>query len=625
MTREGGARDGLELENAILRNLLARTTRAYEEQVAALSREKELAQVTLASIGDGVISTDEAGRVRYLNAVAEALTGWSAAAAAGEPLGRVFRLLDELSGDERPVDLAAVRSRTGAVERTAADERRLLARADGRRFSVEHTAAPIRSSAGRMIGMVIVFQDVTDQRLMALQLAHQATHDPLTGLFNRQAFDDHLDRLLRRRDDGGGCHCLLYMDLDQFKVVNDTCGHLAGDELLRRIATLVVEQVREADIVARLGGDELGVLLPDCPEAAGLRIAERIHASIGRFRFGWQDKRFAIGVSIGLVPISGGTESLAQVLSAADHACYVAKERGRNRVQVYQRDDAEVVRRTDEMNWVVRIHKTLEEGRFRLFAQRIVRLGAPAADGGEDEPLFFEILLRMLAEDGSVLAPTPFVRAAERYGLMRDIDRWVVSRVLEYLEELPAEALARVGTCAVNLSAVSISDEAFLELVRTELQRRAVPPEKLCFEITETAAVANLEQAQRLIRELSALGCRFALDDFGSGMASYSKLKALRVSFLKIDGTFVRDLGHNPLDRAMVRSIHQLAHVLGIRTVAEGVSSPALLDRLRALGIDYAQGFGVDEPAPLEALLGEGLGRASTAGAQPTGSVADRP
>ena len=600
-----------ELENAILRNLLARTTRAYEEQVAALSREKELAQVTLASIGDGVISTDEGGRVRYLNPVAEELTGWTAAEAEGQPLDRVFRLLDESSGEERPVDVNEVRSRPEPGDdpggaRPESGGRRVLARPDGQRFAVEHSAAPIRSADGRrVIGLVIVFQDVTDQRLMALQLAHQASHDPLTGLLNRQAFDDQIERLLRSDGDGrsGRTHCLLYMDLDQFKVVNDTCGHMAGDELLRRIATLVAEQVREEDLVARLGGDELGVLLPDCPQEAGLGIAERIHAVLNRFRFGWQDKRFAIGVSIGLVPISGGTESLAQVLSAADHACYVAKERGRNRVQVYQRDDAEVVRRTDEMNWVVRIHKTLEEGRFRLYAQRIERLaGDPAANGHGG--LFLEVLLRMIDEDGSVLAPTPFVRAAERYGLMRDIDRWVVGQVLEQLEGLPAEVLARVGTCAINLSAVSLSDESFLELARIALHRHAVPPEKICFEITETAAVANLEQAQRLIRELSALGCRFALDDFGSGMASYSKLKALRVNYLKIDGTFVRDLGNNALDRAMVRSINQLAHVLGIETVAEGVGTPALLDRLRSLGIDYAQGYGVDRPGPLEAALG---------------------
>jgi diguanylate cyclase (GGDEF)-like protein/PAS domain S-box-containing protein len=585
-----------DFENAILRNLLAHTTRAYEEQVQALSREKELAQVTLASIGDGVITTDAEGRVGYLNPVAEKLTGWLAAEAAGEPLARVFRLLDEATASEEPVD---VRRALSAAVPAEVERRMTLVRSDGQRFAVEHSAAPIRSSDGRTIGLVIVFQDVTDQRLLALQLAHQATHDLLTGLLNRQAFDDHLQAALRRLRGADERHCLLYMDLDQFKVVNDTCGHLAGDELLRRIAVLVLEQVREGDVASRLGGDEFGVFLPSCGTEDGRRIAERIHGAVNGARFVWQDKRFAVGLSIGLVPIDPTMQNLTQLLSAADHACYVAKERGRNRVQVYQRDDAEVVRRTDEMNWVVRIQKTLEEGRFRLYAQRIRRL---AGDG--PEPLFFEVLLRMVEEDGSVLPPTPFVRAAERYGLMRDIDRWVLSRVLDSLASRPREVIDQLGLCALNLSAVSVSDESFLELARAELARFKVAPEKLCFEVTETAAVANLAQAQRLIRVLSELGCCFALDDFGSGMASYSKLKALRVSYLKIDGTFVRDLANNPLDRAMVQSINQLAHVLGIATVAEGVSGAPLMERLRSLGVDYAQGFGVELPVPLEELLG---------------------
>ncbi|HUF78383.1 MAG TPA: EAL domain-containing protein [Thermoanaerobaculia bacterium] len=586
---------GGEVESAILRNLLGHTTRAYEEQVRALSREKELAQVTLASIGDGVITTDSAGRVRFLNPVAEVLTGWSAVAAASRPLAEVFPLVDEVSGLAAPVDVAQALDRGQPHD---PERRMILLRPDGQRFAVEHSAAPIRGGDGPTIGLVIVFQDVTDHRLLALQLAHQATHDPLTGLLNRQAFDDHLQALLSGGAGSESHHCLLYMDVDQFKLVNDTCGHLAGDELLRRIAILLVEEVRDGDQVARLGGDEFGVLLPGCPLGPGRRIAERIHRAIHASRFAWQEKSFGVGVSIGLVPIEPAADSLAQVLSAADHACYVAKEKGRDRIQLYQRDDAEVIRRTDEMNWVVRIHKTLEEGRFRLYAQPIRKLpvGAP-------EPQFFEVLLRMVDEDGEVLAPTPFVRAAERYGLMRDIDRWVVERVLELLEAQPASYLAGLGTCAVNLSAVSVSDESFLEFVRAELETRSVPPEKLCFEITETAAVGNPAQAQRLIGVLSDLGCRFALDDFGSGMASYAKLKALRVSFLKIDGAFVRDLNHNPLDRAMVESINQMAHVLGIETVAEGVSGASLLERLEALGVDYAQGFGVELPRPLEQML----------------------
>ncbi len=580
-----------EVENAILRNLLAHTTRAYEEQVAALSREKELAQVTLASIADGVMTTDRAGRVRYLNPVAEKLTGWGSEEASGEALERVLRLIDEVSGDEAPL---AVIGEPGAELQGDLERRRLLERPDGQRFAVELSAAPIRDGEGRAIGLVIVFQDVTDHRLLSLQLAHQASHDALTGLLNRQAFEGQLQAALEEAAERGAEHCLCYMDLDQFKLVNDTCGHLAGDELLRRLGTVILEQMRDGDPVARLGGDEFGVLLRGASLEEGLELAREIHRTLELYRFVWQDKTFTVSTSIGLVPIGATTRSLGQILSAADHACYMAKDKGRNRLQVYRSGDAELLRRTDEMNWVVRIHKTMEEGRFRLYGQPIRRLVREAP-----EPLFFEVLLRMIDEDGQVLTPTPFVRAAERYGVMGELDRWVLDQVLEYLEGQPRWFLADLGTCSINLSAVSISDESFLELVRQRLAAHDVPPEKLCFEITETAVMANLPQAQRLIRELSALGCRFALDDFGCGMASYSKLKTLQVSYLKIDGTFVRDLASNPLDRAMVESINQMAHVLGIETVAEGVAAPRLLARLATLGVDYAQGFEVGEPAPL--------------------------
>ena len=584
----------LDLENAILRNLLTHTTRAYEDQVAALSREKELAQVTLASIADGVMTTDASGCVRYLNPIAEKLTGWSSAEAAGVALGRVLRLVDEVTGAEAPL---AIPSALGGDLQTDLERRRLLERPDGQRFAVELSVAPIRDGDGRSIGLVIVFQDVTAHRLLALQLTHQASHDPLTGLLNRQAFEEVLRLTLEEEASTDREHCLCYMDLDQFKLVNDTCGHLAGDDLLRRLAGLVLEVVPDDDPVARLGGDEFGILMRGCSLDEALARAQAIRKSLELYRFAWQDKTFTVGASIGLVPIGGTHRDLGEILSAADHACYIAKDKGRNRLQVYRPGDADLLRRTDEMNWVVKIHKTLEQKRFRLYAQRIRRLS-----GHGPEPLFIEVLLRMIDEDGEVLTPTPFIRAAERYGIMGELDRWVVGRVLDFLDEQTPRFLDELGTCAVNLSAVSISDESFLDYVRRRLGEHDVPTGKLCFEITETAAVANLPQAQRVIRELSDLGCRFALDDFGSGMASYSKLKSLRVSYLKIDGMFVRDLASNPLDRAMVESINQMAHVLGIETVAEGVAAPRLLGRLEKLGVDYVQGFEVGRPGPLEAI-----------------------
>jgi diguanylate cyclase (GGDEF)-like protein len=604
------------LELAILRNLLAETTRAYEAQVAQLFAEKELAQVTLASIGDGVLTTDQAGLVKYLNPVAEKMTGCSTEQAMGRPLPEVFRLLPErpaaapssppaehagagrqLAGaEEAGAELAeAVRQAVEEGRHVRLAERLTLERPDGRRYAVESVCSPIRDHDGHIVGAVLVFQDVSDKRLMALQLAHQAHHDELTGLLNRQAFDAHLQRCLEETRAEGTTHALCYMDLDQFKLVNDTCGHLAGDELLRRIGALLQDVLRDSDLVARLGGDEFGVLLPRCSLLAGEGQMRKFQRALKQFRFNWQDKSFVIAASIGLVPITRDFKSVAHLLSAADHACYVAKEKGRDRIQVYQEDDATFVRRHGEMNWVLRIQKTLEQDRFRLFGQRIFPLAASGSQG-----IFFEVLLRMIEEDGRIHLPSELIRAAERYGLMRSVDRWVIHTCAHSLADQPPHFLEALDTCSINLSAVSLSDEGLLGYVEDELGVAGVPPEKICFEITETAAIENLQQAERLIAGLSAIGVRFALDDFGTGMSSYSYLRDIPVSFLKIDGKFVKDIVNDPLDRAMVESINQVSHVMGIATVAEAVPGGAAVERLRSLGVDFAQGNWLAPPRPMD-------------------------
>ncbi len=582
-----------ELDNAILRNLLTETTRAYESQMAELHAEKELAQVTLASIGDGVLATDDKGCVKYLNPVAEKLTGWDRAAAIGRPLPEIFHLTGQ-GGEREDIErLLHCCLEEGQSFRLA--ERVTLERSDGRRYAIESTCAPIRSWAGGIVGAVLVFQDVSDKRLMALQLAHQATHDELTGLLNRHAFDGHLQRALEEARAGAVSHALCYMDLDQFKLVNDTCGHLAGDELLCRVAALIQESVRDTDLVARLGGDELGVLLSHCTLAEAEQRAAEIHRALQQLRFTWRDKTFAVGASLGLVPITREIRSVAHLLSAADHACYAAKDKGRNRIQVYREDDATFVRRHGEMSWVARIQQTLEEDRFRLFAQQIQPLAAGAPPG-----LYFEVLLRMVEEDGRIHLPSDFLRAAERYGLMRAIDRWVIRRTLRALRDQPAPFLDLLRLCAINLSPVSLGDEDFHDFLAGELAGSGVPAGKLCFEITETAAIESLPHAQRLMARLAARGIRFALDDFGAGMSSYGYLKELPVSFLKIDGKLVKDVVTDPLDLAMVESINQVGHVMGIQTVAEGVASAAVVERLKALGVDYAQGNWISPPRPLE-------------------------
>jgi diguanylate cyclase (GGDEF)-like protein len=458
------------------------------------------------------------------------------------------------------------------------------------------------------VGAVIVFQDVSDKRLMALQLAHQATHDELTGLLNRQAFDAHLQRALEESRDLGLTHALCYLDLDQFKVINDTCGHLAGDELLCRVTTLLQDAMRDSDLVARLGGDEFAVLMPRCSLIEAERQARVFHRSLQTFRFTWREKTFKIGASVGLVSISTEFRTVASLLSAADHACYVAKEKGRNRIQIYLEDDAAFVRRQGEMNWVVRIQETLEQDRFCLFSQSIQPLSETAARG-----IYFEVLLRMVEEDGRIHLPSDFIRAAERYGLMRSIDRWVIRECIHTLMSQPGSFLDLLATCSINLSAVSLGDESFLEFIEEEIAASGVPPQKLCFEITETAAIENLGQAEKLLASLSTRGVRFALDDFGTGMSSYSYLRDLPVSYLKIDGKFIKDIVTDPLDRAMVESINQVGHVMGIQTVAEAVPSNAVVERLRLLGVDYAQGNWISPPRPLSDTCGVGTGRKAQA------------
>jgi diguanylate cyclase (GGDEF)-like protein/PAS domain S-box-containing protein len=579
----------LEIDNAILRNLLTQTTRAYEGQMTELYAEKELAQVTLASIGDGVLATDGEGRIKYLNPVAEKLTGWDRAEALGKPLPEIFHLSES---EQRIDDILRHCLEDGRSFRLA--ERISLERRDGRRYGIESTCAPIRASDGRIIGAVLVFQDVSDKRLMALQLAHQATHDELTGLLNRQAFDGNLQRALEEARSLANTHALCYMDLDQFKLVNDTCGHLAGDELLCRVTALLQDSIRDTDLVARLGGDEFGVLLTRCTlESAERQVAELLR-TLNQFRFTWRDKTFSVGASIGLVPITRDFRTVAHLLSAADHACYAAKEKGRNRIQVYQEDDATFVRRHGDMNWVVRIQQTLEQDRFRLFSQQIQPLSPDVAPG-----LYFEVLLRMLEDDGRIHLPSDFIQAAERYGLMRSIDRWVIRCCIKTLMNQPPPFLDLLRLCSINLSAVSLGDDELLGFVEEELDSSGVPAAKLCFELTETAAIESLPQAQRLMERLAARGVRFALDDFGTGMSSYGYLKELPVSFLKIDGKFIKDVVTDPLDRAMVESINQVGHVMGVRTIAEGVTSAAVVERLRLLGVDFAQGNWISAPRPL--------------------------
>lgn len=563
--------------------------RQVREKTVELALEKERAQVTLASIGDGVITTDAQGRVEYLNPVAEQLTGWSAAEAHGRLLPEVFSIIRDDTRKQADSPLQAYLDETQAHELRRDS---VLVDREGNEIAIDHSAAPIRDRENQIIGVVVAFHDVSHERQLAQEMSYQATHDALTGLYNRRAFEDRLRDALLDAKHNGFVHVLLYLDLDQFKIVNDAAGHVAGDELLRHVSALLLAETRRSDTVARLGGDEFGVLLHECAREEGLKIAHKIRQVVHDFRFVWKDRSYAIGVSIGMVMVNGDSDSLSTILSAADAACYAAKDKGRNRVQLFQADDAELARRRGEMQWVTRLSKALEEDRFVLYAQPIVSLLSQMKEAR------YEVLIRMITEEGEIVPPGAFVPAAERYLLMPDIDRWVVHSLLNW-------AAIHCG-CAfytINLSGESLNDDNFLAFVLEQFERTGVPPEKICFEITETAAVANLSSAMQFITALKKRGCQFSLDDFGAGWSSFAYLKNLPVDYLKIDGGFVKDMVNDPLDFAMVNSINQIGHAMGIRTVAEFAESEEILRRLAEIGVDYAQGYGIGRPRPLEEIL----------------------
>ncbi|MCP2071191.1 UNVERIFIED_ORG: diguanylate cyclase (GGDEF)-like protein/PAS domain S-box-containing protein [Pseudomonas lini] len=554
----------------------------------ALQLEKERAQITLQSIGDGVITTDVEGAIAYMNPAAEAMTHWKAEHATGLPLAALFNLLDDNAQTEGPTLIEHILS--GRLS-GASEHSKLIQRLDGSTVSVTLVGAPIRH-AGKVSGAVLVLHDMTQERQYIANLSWQATHDALTGLANRREFEYRLEQALHNLTRQVGRHALMFLDLDQFKLVNDTCGHAAGDELLRHICALLQSGLREHDTLARLGGDEFGILLENCSPDAAEKIAEGLRQTVQNLHFVWKGRPFVTTVSIGLVHIAQSPTTLEASLRAADMACYMAKEKGRNRVQVYHADDSELSLRFGEMAWVQRLHMALEENRFCLYAQEIAALGPGDHGGGH-----IEILLRLHDEAGRMILPDSFIPAAERYGLMTSLDRWVVENVFKIIRQCLNESRqAPMAMCAINLSGTTIGDQAFLDFLRKQFAAYSIPPEMICFEITETSAISNLGSAIRFINELKSLGCYFSLDDFCAGMSSFAYLKHLPVDFLKIDGSFVKDMLDDPINRAMVEVINHIGHVMGKRTIAEFVETAQIEQALLEIGVDYAQGYVIERP-----------------------------
>ncbi len=471
-------------------------------------------------------------------------------------------------------------------------------------IAIDDSTAPIHSNTGDIVGSVIVFHDVTEARGRANQLSWQANHDALTGLLNRRAFCHKVEEAIQSVREGSRSHVLCCVDLDHFKVVNDTCGHASGDELLRQVAEILQERVRKTDVVARLGGDEFAILLYECPLDQALRITNTICNLFSQFRFSQQGRVFKIGSSIGLSLIDETIHTKDECMNAADAACYAAKRRGRNRVHVYQHEDQGLSRYSSETQWFTRLSEALEGDQFQLFYQPIAE--SDDSSGGAHH---CEVLLRLVDEHNNLISPAAFIPAAERYSLMPEIDRWVIRHCFEYLSDrlpwprygtsLDEQAALLNSVYSINLSGDSINDERFLGFIQAQLDHYGIPPQIICFEITETAAISNMKRAVSFIEQLKQVGCQFALDDFGTGMSSLSYLRTLPVDYLKIDGSFIRDIASDQVACAMVEAVNNVAHLMGLRTIAEFVSDAQLLEKVKTLGVDYMQGYAIAMPALL--------------------------
>lgn len=582
----------LQRENFLVSN------REFAQSQEALFQEKERAQVTLHSIADGVITTGLEGTIEYMNPVAERLSGWTQAEAMGKHVYHVLHgaIGEHLEAEYDPAAacLEASRPIHGAKTLTFINR-------NGSELKLDHIASPIRNRKNQPIGSVTVFRDITAAHQLEKKLEYQARHDLLTGLTNRAAFEERLRMVLEQQLHHKVKYALCYIDLDQFKVINDTCGHGAGDQLLRQIKNIMLSKIRRhRDTLARFGGDEFVLLLEECSAEHAVRIAQVICDAIQEHRFTYDNKTFAVGASIGVVPITLEVRNVNEALSMADNACYIAKERGRSRIHLYHVNDQELIKRRGEMHVVAKINHAFEHDGFSLFYQPIMAL-----ESGNQHHTHIEILLRMKDEEGDWISPALFLPAAERYNIATKIDRWVVEATLRWFSHHPA-TLATLDTCAINLSGLTLCDENFITFISQTFARYQQPPQKFCFEITETAAIRNLHEASEFIARIRELGCSFALDDFGSGMSSYAYLKNLPVDFLKVDGMFIKGIMEDPIDHAMVKSINDIGHVFGLKTIAEYVETNELIEELKRIGLDFVQGYAISKPNCISTLVSDG-------------------
>lgn len=555
--------------------------------------EKEQALVTLGSIGDAVITTDRTGLVHIMNREAEKLTGWLQNEAQNKPLLAVMKLVDSKSNHSlrNPV-IEAISSKQSV---TSPANSALLDRYN-QKSEIEYNASAINDQNHQTYGGVIVFRDVTENRELEKQLTYHASHDELTGLVNRREFEIRLSQAILNAKVEHSHYSLLYLDLDQFKVINDMGGHNAGDELLKQLSKSVKNILRESDTLARLGGDEFGILLDGCPLPKAIEIAETIRKTISEFQFYWQGQVFTVGVSIGAITITEDSGKMNEVMSAVDTACYTAKDLGRNRVQVYQHGDQELTKRKNEMHWKQRISEAVNDDSFVLYAQEIF-----SRDKENQAKRRLEILVRLHDADGNLITPHAFLPAAERYALTADIDLWVIKKTLQTISELKLDK--QNYNISINLSGQSLNTPNILRTIINNFEASGVDPEMICFEITESMAISNITAARKFISILKGMGCKFALDDFGKGLSSFTYLKHIPVDIIKIDGSFVRDIVDDPINMSFVEAIIKIAHVMGLETVAEYVENEAIYNAIQGTQIDYIQGNHVSRPSPFEKII----------------------
>jgi Amt family ammonium transporter len=561
-----------------------------QEQLNQFGLSEYRTRAILSSVEDAVILLNAQGRVVYINSAAESMTGFQCGQVSGHPLIEVYQVYDESA---KPNCLLS-------LEQILADQGRqlMLTHREGLSIPIQQTITQLKGENGLVEGVVLVFKDTSQSRKLAAQLSWQASHDPVTRLYNRAEFDRRLSLLLEETQFEDAHHCLLYLDIDRFIVVNDNCGYAAGDELLRQLAALIKRSIRNSDLLARLGGDEFGILLSQCNLEAAERIAETIRHEVHGFRFAWGGKTFAQSISIGMVPIDKHSNSVEQILSFADTACLTAKEEGRNKIHVYHPVESSAAKRHGEAQWVTRIRTALEEDRFALYVQPISSVAV-----AETKREHVEVLIRMLDEDSGMIPPGAFIPAAERFGLMPAVDRWVIDQVTRFINANREVCLASERRFFVNLSGHSVCDDEFLQWILETIQDQDIPVGMLCFEVTETAAITNLTSAEHFMRTLQRYGCEFALDDFGSGLSSFGYLKHLPVEYLKIDGAFVKEMLDDAIDDSMVDAINRIGHIMGLETIAEFVESLDILHRLQEIGVDFVQGYGICRPFPIEQLL----------------------